>query len=83
MEIQKALPRYKQLENQLGGKWTYNRHGHLWECDDGRIVWAVRSCSCDDGNCGSSPLYYCYGGKKTIKVTFNPQKFGSCKSPQY
>lgn len=79
MAVQRAKPRYKQLEEQLGGKWSYNRSGHLWECDDGRLVWAVASCSCDF-DCGTPPKYYCYGGGKSVEVTFTPQAFSLCKT---
>lgn len=79
-EVVRALPRYKQLEKLFGGKWTYNRSGHLWESDDGRMVWGTSSCGCDY-DCGSSLQYYCYGGnKKTVQVMFAPQKFTSCTS---
>ena len=49
----------QQIEEQLGGKWKYNRHTHYWEEIDGkRHVAKVASCACDY-NCGSSPRYYC------------------------
>ncbi len=80
MDITRIKPKYKQLEDQLGGKWKYNNSGHLWECDDGRMVWPVCSCSCDY-DCGSSPRYYCYGGGKSVEVNFQGQRFGLCTAP--
>ncbi len=78
MNCIKAKPRYKQLEEQLGGKWEYFPF-HGWRCDDGRTVWAVATCSCDDG-CGTPPRYYCYGGGKSVEVNFKPQAFGLCRA---
>lgn len=81
VKVKRVSPKYKQLEEQLGGKWKYNRRSHMWECDDGRMVWAVKGCSCDY-DCGSSSRYYCYGGKgPAVAVHFIGQGFSLCTSP--
>jgi len=78
MKIKRIPYKYKQLEQMFGGKWKYNRHGSLWECNDGkRMVWGVCSYSCDY-NCGSSSRYYMYGGEKTVEVNFIGQSFSMC-----
>ena len=83
MKVKRVPSKTKQLEEKFGGKWKYNRHGHLWEDDNGRSVWAVSGCSCDY-DCGSSPRYYLYGDKTkdhAISVYFEGQGFSLCKSP--
>ena len=78
MEAVKNKAKYLQLQEMFGGKWKYNRHGYLWECDDDRTVQMVSSCSCD-GNCRCTPRYYLYGGKDgTKEVVFNMQSFRLC-----
>ena len=78
-EVIRNKPKYKQLEDMFGGTWTFNRSGHLWECSDGRMVWAVSSCSCD-GPCSSTPRYHLYGsgGDGSEEVHFNGQRLGLC-----
>lgn len=78
--VKKIKPKYKQLEEKFGGIWEYNLGGHLWESDDGRKCWAVRSCSCDNELCGSSPQYYVYGRKNTEEMFFDGQEFSFCTS---
>ena len=79
MDVVRNKPKYKQLEQMFGGTWKYNRAGHLWECDDGRMVWGVSSCCCD-GDCSSVPRYYLYSSKKerAQKVHFDGQRLGLC-----
>lgn len=78
VEVMRNKPKFRQLERMFGGKWTYNRAGHLWECDDGRMVWAVSSCSCD-GLCSHRSQYHIYGGGSgTMEVHFDGQRVHLC-----
>lgn len=50
----------KWLEENYGGKWTYDYRTTWWCDDDKRHMSRVASCSCDD-ICNHSPSYYIYG----------------------
>lgn len=50
------------LRENHGGRWKYNRHGGMWECDDGRrTARRVIMCTCDD-TCGCGSEIMVYGG---------------------
>ena len=79
MDVIRNELKYKQLERMFGGTWKYTHVGHLWECDDGRMVWGVPTCCCD-GPCSSIPKYYLYGsdGEQTEEVHFDGQRLSVC-----
>lgn len=69
MKIERRLPKTKQLDNTLGGKWRNIPFQGVWvdETNEKRMVRTVCRCSGDDDcMCGGCPCFYGEDGAKWL-----------------